>query len=122
MKCYGFVHAEKANHSISILCRVVGVARAGYYAWLGRGPSARAREDERLKAEIAEKGVSIRLPYPLDLVYERSAGRDALPAELGGVRRVVCQRGGLPRLLGLAQVAGWVRVPPLRSCEGVAAW
>ena len=36
MKCCGFVDAEKANHSIAMLCRVLQVARAGYYvAWDG---------------------------------------------------------------------------------------
>ena len=38
--------------AISLMCRVLEVSRSGYYDWLARGPSARAREDERLKVEI----------------------------------------------------------------------
>jgi putative transposase len=29
------------------LCRLVGVARSGYYAWVKRAPSQRARDDAR---------------------------------------------------------------------------
>jgi transposase InsO family protein len=37
---------------VDLMSRVLEVSRSGYYDWLGRGPSARAREDERLKIEI----------------------------------------------------------------------
>lgn len=47
------IHEERANHSIAMLCRVLGVSRSGYYRWAKARPSARAREDERLKPLIA---------------------------------------------------------------------
>jgi len=31
---FGFVDAEKARHSISLLCRVLGVSRSTFYAKL----------------------------------------------------------------------------------------
>ena len=34
------------------LCRRYGVTRGGYYAWCGRKPSERAREDEGLRVRI----------------------------------------------------------------------
>lgn len=40
--------AEKANHSVRTLCRVLRVSKSGYFAWLAREPSARALEDARL--------------------------------------------------------------------------
>ena len=92
MKCYGFVHAEKANHSISILCRVVGVARAGYYAWLGRGPSARAREDERLTAEIAEIHSHSRGTYGTPRVHAALIGRGSRVARKR-VARLMAEAG-----------------------------
>lgn len=35
------------------MCRVLGVSRSGYYAWLRRAPAPRALEDDRLKARIS---------------------------------------------------------------------
>jgi putative transposase len=51
---FGFVDAEKACHSISTLCRVLGVSRSGYHAWAKRTPCARALEDARLTERIRE--------------------------------------------------------------------
>ncbi len=49
---FSFIHAEKAKHSVRSLCRVLGVSPSGYYAWVGRRPSKRAREDEVLSTHI----------------------------------------------------------------------
>jgi putative transposase len=45
---FAFIGAEKARHSIPLLCRMLKVSRSGYYAWRRRGPSRRALEDSRL--------------------------------------------------------------------------
>lgn len=37
---------------MTALCERYGVSRAGYYAWVHRGPSSRARRDERLARRI----------------------------------------------------------------------
>ena len=52
MRIFRFIAAKKAEHSIKIMCRVLGVSRSGFHAWAGREPSARAREDVRLTARI----------------------------------------------------------------------
>ena len=44
--------AHQAAHSIPTLCRVLGVSASGYYAWQGRGVSARQRQDEALVGQI----------------------------------------------------------------------
>lgn len=49
---FEFIHAEKANHAIVVLCEVLGVSRPGYYAWRDRAPSAHARRDAELSAKI----------------------------------------------------------------------
>jgi hypothetical protein len=43
---------EKAHHPVSRLCRVLGVSRAGFYAWQSRPPSARAVADQQLTEQI----------------------------------------------------------------------
>jgi putative transposase len=46
------VHSEKANHKVSVLCRVLGLSRSGYHKWAKAKPSRRKRENSRLAAEI----------------------------------------------------------------------
>jgi len=47
------MHAEKSNHTLSRMARLLGVSRSGYYAWLKREPSKRAVRRERIEAKIA---------------------------------------------------------------------
>jgi putative transposase len=54
VKCFRFIRAEKANHAISLMCRVLGVSRSGFHAWERRPPSQRALVDARLGERIAE--------------------------------------------------------------------
>lgn len=39
MSRYRFIAAEKAQHSVVLLCRVLGVARSAFYAWQKPQPS-----------------------------------------------------------------------------------
>ncbi len=52
MKCFRFIRAERANHRISLLCRVLAVSRSGYYAWERRPEPPRRRDDRRLARAI----------------------------------------------------------------------
>jgi putative transposase len=45
---YAFIEVEKANHSVSILCRMLKVSRSGFYDWQRREPSMREQEDEEI--------------------------------------------------------------------------
>ncbi|MFO0727249.1 MAG: IS3 family transposase [Myxococcota bacterium] len=49
---FEFIHAEKANFPIDLLCSALEVSRSGYYAWRDRGRSARSKADQRLLEEI----------------------------------------------------------------------
>ena len=39
---------------VDFMCRMLGVSRAGYYAWRNRGPSAHAIRDAELTEKIME--------------------------------------------------------------------
>jgi putative transposase len=54
VSCYRLIAAEQAHHGVSRLARVLGVARAGYYAWASRPPSARTVADQALSDQIRE--------------------------------------------------------------------
>lgn len=51
---FRLIEVEKTQHPVSLLCQVLGVTRAGYYAWKTRTPSRRALADDRLSRLIAE--------------------------------------------------------------------
>jgi Transposase and inactivated derivatives len=45
VSCFRFIAAEKEAHSVSLMCRVLGVSRSGFYAWSCRPPSAHLFRD-----------------------------------------------------------------------------
>ena len=51
------------------MCRVLGVSTSGYYAWLGREPSARAQKDEQLRAKIRQVHAASRGTYGVHRIH-----------------------------------------------------
>lgn len=49
---YQFIKEQQEHFSLSALCRVMQVCRAGFYAWCKRGPSARQLQNEKLTEQI----------------------------------------------------------------------
>lgn len=49
---FAFIQAHATEHAVTMLCRVLRVSKAGYYAWVKRAPSTRATEDVALSARI----------------------------------------------------------------------
>jgi putative transposase len=50
--CFRLIDAKRAQHPVSLLCSVLGVSRAGFYAWKDRPASARQRRDDELLEQI----------------------------------------------------------------------
>jgi putative transposase len=50
---FGFIETEKACYPVALLCRVLDVSRAGFYAWRKRAASPRAVENQRLTLEVS---------------------------------------------------------------------
>jgi transposase InsO family protein len=100
---YRFVAAERAAFPVRTLCRVVGVAASGFYAWLRRGPG-RCREGERR--------MSGRIAATLE-ASRRTYGSPRVHAELraGGVRVGRERVARLMREAGLAVARRRRRVP-----------
>ena len=73
---FRLIEAEKAQHPVSLLCSVLGVTRAGYYAWRQRGPSRRALGDAELASLIRRVFVeSLEIFCPPDIHLRSAAGK-----------------------------------------------
>ena len=51
---YAFIFEHQDWYAVQSMCRLLGVARSGYYAWVTRPPSQRAKDDRRLLGLIRE--------------------------------------------------------------------
>jgi putative transposase len=71
---FAFVSAERANHAVTTLCRIVGVSVSGFYAWLHAIPAVQSRAE----AEIELRGHSDRIFVARRRVY----GSPRIHAEL----------------------------------------
>jgi transposase InsO family protein len=56
MSRFRFISEQRATFGVKRLCRVLGVHRSGFYAWLGRADrrAARAAQDDRLVKQIRQ--------------------------------------------------------------------
>ncbi len=63
MSHYRFIQTEQASYPTTLLCRVVGVARSGFYAWLRRDVSARQQADGVLTTQITSIHQQSRATY-----------------------------------------------------------
>ena len=89
---FAFIAREKACYPVALMCRVLKVSRAGYYAGCKRPASQHTQEDQRLGLEVAA-------------IYRESRGRYGSPrvhAEL----RERGQRTGRKRVARLMRTAG----------------
>jgi transposase InsO family protein len=72
---YRFVAAGRASYPVRVLCRIVGVAVSGFYAWLRRGPGRRREDDRRLGARIAAIVAASRRTYGSPRVHAELRAR-----------------------------------------------
>ncbi len=71
---FGFIDANRA-WPVAAQCRVLGVSRAGYYAWRERQPSKRERKDAHLRVVIREVFERSRRTYGSPRVYDELRDR-----------------------------------------------
>lgn len=93
-----FIRAERANHSVATLCRVLDVSRAGFYAAERRAPCQRATEDERILEAIRE-------------IHEDSRETYGVPRVHAMLRRrqINCSRKRVGRLMRQQGLSGLIR-------------
>ncbi len=94
---YCFIQAEKANHSVRLMCRVLQVSASGFYAWQRRRPSSRERQDALLSDKIRD-------------VHRKSRGSYGAPRV-----HVMLRRDGVR--VGRKRVARLMRQAGLNGCS-----
>ncbi|MFC8012681.1 IS3 family transposase [Streptomyces cinereoruber] len=97
---YRFIHAEKANQPVTLLCRAVKIARSSYYSWREGEASRQARRaaDEALAHEIAVLHIASRKTYGVPRIH----------AELQHLGRRV-NRKRVDRIMRQADIQGVTR-------------
>jgi hypothetical protein len=60
---FSFIETEKACFPVTLMCRMLAVSRAGFYAWRRRPAAARTRQ------ELIFPGLAyVQLPAPFDCI------------------------------------------------------
>jgi transposase InsO family protein len=89
---YACIATHRAEYPVELMCRVLAVSRAGFYAWLRRPPCGRIQTDTRLR-------VAIRAIYAES---RRSYGSPRIHREL----RAQGERHGRKRVARLMRLEG----------------
>jgi putative transposase len=116
VSAFRFIAAEKANHAITTLCRVLEVSTSGYHAWARRKPGPRALEDARLTARIRELHAKRRGVYGSPRIWSDLVLDDG---ERIGRKRVerLMRQAGLSGLVPKKWKATTIRVPGVRVAD-----
>ena len=95
------MRVNQAEHKVTTMCRVLEVSSSGYYAWLNREPSSRAKANEELTAKMHEIHDFSRGTYGAPRMHEELKARQvnvgrhrvARVMKAAGLRGV-CRRKG----------------------------
>ena len=93
MTRFRFVAVEAAQFPVSLLCRMVGVTRQGFYAWKRRPPSARELADRALCNRIREVHEETEGIYGAPRIYSELRLGDGIPIGKKRVARLMRQLG-----------------------------
>lgn len=95
---YACITRHRDEYPVRLMCRVLGLAPAGYYAWRKRAtPTARAMADERLLLQIRTAYHASGETYgaPRILRDLRDAGERVAKKRVAGLMRRLMRRAGL---------------------------
>ena len=108
-----FIAAERANHSVSMLCEVLEVSRSGYYAAQRRPACRRDVEDERLGELIAGEHKRSRKTYGAPRIHTQLTRR----GERVGKKRVarIMRKRGLSGLIPKRRGRTTISVPGVET-------
>ena len=109
MSAFRLIEAERASHSVPLLCKLLGVSKSGYYAWRNRLPSERSRLDAVLSEKIGMIHPNSRATY----------GAPRVHAELGAIG-IRCSRKRVARLMRQENLRGCLRGRRMKTTHRLA--
>ncbi len=93
---YACIRRHEGGFPVGLMCRVLAVSRAGYYAWRRRRPSARAQQDTQLRVVIRA----------IHAASQRRYGRPRIHRELRDTHQIRCSPKRVARLMQLDGLRG----------------
>jgi len=98
---YAWIAEHRQEHGLERMCRVLGVARSGYYAWKVRAPSVREQANQALVEDIRTEFTLSRKTYGAPRIQVTLARKN-----------VACGRHRVARLMHRAGLAARPRRKP----------
>ena len=116
MTAFRFIAAEKANHSISVMCRMLEVSRSGFHAWQRRAPSDRQLTDAWLLEKIRQIHRENRKVYGAPRIHAELRLAHGIRVGRKRVERLMA-RHGLSGLIPKRRGRTTIRVPGVRVAD-----
>jgi putative transposase len=85
---FGFIAKHRGIWPVSWMCDALGVSRSGFFAWLTRPPSARARSDEVVRAKVRQSFLQSDRTYGARRVW-RDVLEDGIACGLHRIERLM---------------------------------
>jgi putative transposase len=89
---YSFIREHRGQFRVAALCRVLKVSPSGYFAWLRRPESSRARQNQMLVVQIKVAHAHSRKSYGRRRIHVQLQ-RDGISCSRNRVARLMRQEG-----------------------------
>jgi putative transposase len=116
VSAFRFIAAERANHPISVMCRMLEVSASGFHAWQRRPPSDRTLSDAWLLERIREIHHANRGVYGAPRVHAELRLADGIRVGHKRVERLM-RTDGLSGLIPKRRGRTTIRVPGVRVAD-----
>jgi len=113
---FRFIAAERANHPISVMCRMLEVSASGFHAWRRRAPSDRQLSDAWLLERIRQIHGENRRVYGAPRVHAELRMAHGIRVGRKRVERLMRQ-DGLSGLIPKRRGRTTIRVPGVRVAD-----
>lgn len=116
MTVFRFIAAEKANHPISVMCRMLEVSTSGFHAWQRRAPSDRQLSDAWLTERIRQIHSENRRVYGAPRIHAELRLEHGIRVGRKRVERLM-RTAGLSGLIPKRRGRTTIRVPGVRVAD-----